>query len=132
MMMDNDFPVAMAGGKRFLEGYLPKLPITQKPQGYFREELGGERTYTQSGTNIPSFNVGQTYGQAEGGPVYEQLIAGSPSFDLRYPKTPGIGTENQSIEGIPNASPELIRKFVERKLRNPNGGQELPGFLKGA
>ena len=99
--MDNDFPVAMggfggspmqpidpeylrkmqqpatqpAGGfKKFLEEYLPKVPGTQKPQGYFREELGGERTYAQSGTDIPSFNVGQTYGQTEGGPVFSQTV----------------------------------------------------------
>ena len=69
--------------------------------------------------------------QAQANQFLNQFIASSPSFDLRYPKTPGIGSQNQSIEGIPNASPELIRKFVERKLKNP-GGQELPGFLKGA
>ena len=100
--MDNDFPVAMggfggspmqpidpeylrkmqqpvtqpAGGfKKFLEEYLPKVPGTEKPQGYFREELGGERTYAQSGTDIPSFQVGQAYGQKEGGPVYERTVA---------------------------------------------------------
>jgi hypothetical protein len=44
---------------------------------------------------------------------------------------PGIGANEQSIEGIPNATPELLQKYMERKLRNP-GGQELPGFLKGA
>jgi len=102
MMMDNDFPVAMAGFggsplqpidpeyrrkmqlpvtqpeggvKQFLEQYLPKVPGTQKPQGYFREELGGEKTYAQSGTDIPNFEIGQTYGQMEGGPVFSQLTA---------------------------------------------------------
>jgi hypothetical protein len=44
---------------------------------------------------------------------------------------PGVGTEQQSIEGLPNATPELLRRFVERKMKNP-GGQSLPGFLKGA
>lgn len=154
-MGDNDFPIAMAGQggspyeeldpemlrrlrqpatvppggfKDFLKQYLPKVPGTQKPQGYFREELEGEKSYAQSGTDIPSFQIGQEYEQKEGGPVFEQMIAGSPSFDLRFPKMPG----NQDIEGIPNASPELLRKFVERKLKNPDGGQELPGFLKKA
>lgn len=88
-MGDNDFPVAMGGvgssimqplgqeylRKKFLQDYLPKVPDTQKPTGYFREELGGERTYAQSGTNIPSFNIGQTYGQTEGGPVFSQTVA---------------------------------------------------------
>ena len=154
-MGDNDFPIAMAGQggspyeefdpemlrrmrqpatapaggfKEFLKQYLPKVPGTQKPQGYFREELEGERSYSQAGTDIPDFGIQQAYEQREGGPVFEQMVAGSPSFDLRFPKMPG----NQDVEGIPNASPEMLRKFVERKLKNPSGGQELPGFLKKA
>jgi hypothetical protein len=55
----------------------------------------------------------------------EQLIASSPSFDLRLPRLPG----NQDVQGIPNATPELLRRLQDRKIRNP-GGQDLPGFLK--
>jgi len=55
----------------------------------------------------------------------EQLISSSPSFDLRLPRLPG----NQDVQGIPNATPELLRRLQERKIRNP-GGQDLPGFLK--
>ena len=55
----------------------------------------------------------------------EQLIASSPSFDLRLPRLPG----NQDVQGIPNATQELLRRLQERKIRNP-GGQDLPGFLK--
>jgi len=55
----------------------------------------------------------------------EQLISSSPSFDLSLPRLPG----NQDVQGIPNATPELLRRLQERKLKNP-GGQELPGFLK--
>lgn len=155
MMGDTDFPIAMGGQggspyeeldpmmlrrlnqprtvpeggfKEFLKQYLPKVPGTDKPAGYFQQELEGSRSFAQSGTDVPDFGVGQAYEQREGGPVFDELVAGSPSFDLRFPKMPG----NQDVEGIPNASPEMLRKFVERKLKNPSGGQELPGFLKKA
>jgi hypothetical protein len=115
-MGDNDFPAMM----------------TNPAIGFLRSYLQGYQDYSQAGTNIPEMRLQEKYGQEQGGPfVSEQLISGSPSFDLRYPKMPGIGTKLQSIEGIPNATPELIRKFVDRKTKNP-GGQELPGFLKGA
>jgi len=159
-MMDNDFPVSFpnvasagqggspyepidpamlqrmqmpgtvpAGGfKEFLKQYLPKVPGTGKPTGYVREELEGSRSYSQTGTDVPDFSVGQQYQQREGGPIMDSMVAsGSPSFDLKMPKIPG----GQSAEGIPNASPEMLRRWVERKTKNP-GGQELPGFLKGA
>jgi len=54
-------------------------------------------------------------------------IAGGQSFDLNKPYVPG----GQSYEGIPNATPEMLRRLKKRKEKNP-GGQELPGFLKGA
>lgn len=54
-------------------------------------------------------------------------IAGGQSFDLNKPYIPG----GQSYEGIPNASPEMLRRLKERKVKN-KGGQDLPGFLKGA
>lgn len=114
--MGDDFPALMAN---------PRI-------GFLRGYVSGLQDYSQAGTNIPEMRLQNKYAQEQGGPfVSEQLISGSPSFDLRFPKMPGIGTEMQSIEGIPNATPELIRKFVERKTKNP-GGQELPGFLKGA
>jgi hypothetical protein len=55
------------------------------------------------------------------------MIANKPSYDLNQPYVPG----KQSYEGIPNASPEMLRRLQQRKVRNP-GGQELPGFLRGA
>jgi len=51
-------------------------------------------------------------------------IAGSPSFDLSYPKIPG-----RNVEGIPNANdPVMRKKLLDRFTKNP-GGQQLPGFL---
>lgn len=84
MMMDKDFPISMSekGGSstksfpEFLKQYLPKVPGTQKPHGYVREELEGERSYSQAGTDIPDFGVQQAYEQKEGGPVFEQMVAG--------------------------------------------------------
>lgn len=54
-------------------------------------------------------------------------IAQGQSFDLNQPYIPG----GQSYQGIPNATPEMLRRLQERKLKN-KGGQELPGFLKNA
>lgn len=54
-------------------------------------------------------------------------IAQGKSFDLNQPFIPG----GQSYEGVPNATPEMLRRLQERKLKN-KGGQELPGFLKKA
>lgn len=153
MMMDNDFPMISKETSNPRSPYdvykapdwaKPKYP--QQPQepekegpvknaaglGYLQEYVSGMNRYQQAGTDVPDFGMQTDYTQQSGGPLMEQtLLAGNPSFDLKFPKMPGIGTQNQSIEGIPNASPELLRKFVERKLKNP-GGQELPGFLKGA
>lgn len=114
--MDNDFPTMMAngGGRGFLQQY-----------------LRGFKDYNQAGTDIPERRQQLNYEQEAGSPLYgEQMISATPSFDLRFPKMPGIGTANQSTEGLPNATPELLRKFVERKMKNP-GGQSLPGFLQG-
>jgi hypothetical protein len=54
-------------------------------------------------------------------------IAQGQSFDLNQPYIPG----GQNYQGIPNATPEMLRRLQERKLKN-KGGQELPGFLKNA
>jgi hypothetical protein len=57
-----------------------------------------------------------------------ELVARSPSFDLGYPKIPG-----RDLEGIPNANdPVMKERLRQRLLRNPDGGQELPGFLQKA
>lgn len=54
------------------------------------------------------------------------LLAGSPSFDLSYPKIPG-----RNLEGIPNANDPVMReKLRQRLLRNPDSKEDLPGFLK--
>jgi len=52
-------------------------------------------------------------------------IAGSPSFDLSYPKIPG-----RNLEGVPNANDPVMRERLRgRLLKNPTGREELPGFL---
>lgn len=102
------------------------------PIGFLQSYTKGFEDYSQAGTDIPSLRLQDKYAQESGGPLFGQTsISANPSFDLSYPKMPGLGTEQQSIEGIPNATPELLRKLMERKIKNP-GGQELPGFLKGA
>lgn len=52
-------------------------------------------------------------------------LAGSPSMDANIPYIPG-----RNLEGVPNA--REMKDVLKRKyLKNP-GGQELPGFVKGA
>ena len=55
-----------------------------------------------------------------------QLLAGSPSFDMSYPR----GRMGDNFEGIPNANDPVMReKLRNRRLRNPAGKEDLPGFL---
>jgi len=110
MMMDNDMPKALG----FLQAY--KQGMSDYSQSSEPKDL------------IPNLRLQNKYAQEFGGPlVQENLVSGTPSFDLQMPKTP----MGQSFEGIPNASPEMLRRLMERKMKNP-GGQELPGFLRKA
>ncbi len=57
----------------------------------------------------------------------DALVAGSPSFDMSYPKIPG-----RDVEGINNANDPVMREKLRQKLlKNPNGTEQLPPFLKG-
>ena len=128
--MDNDFPTVMSGND-FLTSYLKKY--------------GGGEQYSQTGTDIPTFSVGRDFAGGEGtgippyfneevtaspgfGGQYQNLgeIAGTPSFDVNKPYIPG----QQDYTGIPNATPEMLRRLQERKTRKTGGQEDLPGFLK--
>jgi hypothetical protein len=101
----------------------------------WQELAAASRDYSQSGTDIPDFSAGSGGAFAAGsdfpgqgfGYQYQSpaMIAGSPSFDMNKPYIPG----QQDYTGIPNATPEMLRRLQQRKLVNP-GGQQLPGFLK--
>lgn len=54
-------------------------------------------------------------------------IASGNSYDLSQPYVPG----GQKYDGIPNATPDMLRKLKQRREKNP-GGQTLPGFLNKA
>tara|TARA_Y100000401_G_C8279611_1_gene202713 strand:+ start:96 stop:554 length:459 start_codon:yes stop_codon:yes gene_type:complete len=46
--------------------------------------------------------------------------------DLSYPR----GRRGDNFEGVPNANDPVMReKLRNRRLRNPAGGEDLPGFL---
>ena len=101
----------------------------------WQELAAASRDYSQSGTDIPDFSTGSGGAFAAGsdfpgqgfGYQYQSpaMIAGSPSFDMNKPYIPG----QQDYTGIPNATPEMLRRLQQRKMVNP-GGQQLPGFLK--
>jgi hypothetical protein len=101
----------------------------------WQELAAASRDYSQSGTDIPDFSAGSGGAFAAGsdfpgqgfGYQYQSpaMIAGSPSFDMNKPYIPG----QQDYTGIPNATPEMLRRLQQRKMVNP-GGQQLPGFLK--
>jgi hypothetical protein len=101
----------------------------------WQELSTGDQYYSQSGTNIPTYTEGAGGAFAAGsdfpgqgfGYQYQSpaAIAASPSFDMNKPYIPG----QQDYTGIPNATPEMLRRLQQRKMVNP-GGQELPRFLK--
>jgi hypothetical protein len=103
--------------------------FTRDPSTFLREYMSGGEKYSQSGTDIPPFEFSRSY---EGGagtgmePYFNEQIAGSPSFDMNKPYIPG----QQDYTGIPNATPEMLRRLQQRKTRNPGGQEDLPGFLK--
>ena len=102
----------------------------------WQELSAASQDYSQSGTDIPGFSTGSGGAFAAGsdfpgqgfGYQYQSpaMIAGSPSFDMNKPYIPG----QQDYTGIPNATPEMLRRLQQRKTRNPGGQEDLPGFLK--
>jgi|OM-RGC.v1.029076015 hypothetical protein len=107
--MSGDFPVMLSNS------------MASNPAGYLQMYVQGMKEHEQAGTDIPDFKVQQEYAQEQGGPLFQNYeVSGNPSFDVNMPYIPG----GRSFEGIPNASPEMLRRFQERKKLNP-GGQEL-------
>ncbi|MGA0190545.1 MAG: hypothetical protein ACO3LW_07025 [bacterium] len=78
MMIDNDFG-SLSPEHQFLAQYLPKVPNTRKPEGYYREFLSGNRKASMSGTGITPMSFSQSYRQKEGGPM---TIVNMPSQAL--------------------------------------------------
>ena len=48
------------------------------------------------------------------------------SYDLNEPYIPG----RQNYKGIPNATPEMLRKLQQKKIKNPGGKETLPPLAK--
>lgn len=91
--MDTDFP-AITPGRKFLLDFLPQVPVTEKPEGYFQEDLQGFRSASMTTPQTGPVGAAQQYGRREGGPIFgETVIAGSPSFDLTVPDIPALGPE---------------------------------------
>ena len=102
----------------------------------WKEFSAASQDYSQFGTDIPGFSTGSGGAFAAGsdfpgqgfGYQYQSpaMIAGSPSFDMNKPYIPG----QQDYTGVPNATPEMLGRLRDRRLRNPRGQEDLPGFLK--
>lgn len=92
------------------------MNMASNPAGYLQMYVQGMREHEQAGTNIPDFRVQQEYSQEQGGPLFQSYeVSGSPSFDVKMPYIPG----GRSFEGVPNASPEMLRRLQQRKIINP-------------
>jgi len=109
MMIDNAFPNALG----FLQAY-----------------TSGMSDYSQSGDVIPDLRLQNKYAQEFGGPLVEEnVISGSPSFDLFEPDVPALGPETpasmrrQQLEmlmpGHNQRRKDAIRKY---NLTNPFRG----------
>jgi len=48
------------------------------------------------------------------------------SFNLNEPYIPG----RQNYKGIPNATPEMLRRLKDKKIKNPGGKETLPPLAK--
>jgi len=102
--MAGDFPVMMNNSN------------LKNPIGYLQSYVQGMGAYGQKGPDIPDFRVQQEYAQQQGGPLLENYkVSGNPSFDVNMPYIPG----GRSFEGVPNASPEMLRRLQQRKIINP-------------
>jgi hypothetical protein len=100
MMGDTDFPTVMAN---------PGV-------GFLRSYLRGFEDYSQAGTDIPDLRLQEKYGQEQGGPlVSEQLISGSPSFDIQRGKG-ALGRRTGE---------QLLRLQQESGIQNEQLQQEL-------
>ena len=107
--MAGDFPVMMNNSNLAIN-------MASNPAGYLQMYVQGMREHEQAGTNIPDFRVQQEYAQEQGGPLFQSYeVSGSPSFDVNMPHIPG----GRSFEGVPNASPEMLRRLQQRKIINP-------------
>jgi hypothetical protein len=104
MMMDNDFPTAMANGGDSV--------------GFLREYLKGFQSYQQAGTDIPEQSFRTDYGQEQGGPLVARTIRYSPPNAIL--KTPHLDS--------PYMDQLIERGFKPLKAPGPKGPQ-LPGFL---
>lgn len=118
MMVDNDFPNALG----FLQAYKSVMS-----------------DYSQAGEAIPDLRLQNKYAQEIGGPlVQENLISGSPSFEI---ERPGYGlavspkmfrSEMERLypghnERRQNAVPNLLRKFgLASDLQAANQGPSTP------
>lgn len=106
--MLGDFPVMMNNSNLAMN-------MASNPAGYLQQYIQGVLKHTQAGTGIPDFRVQQEYAQEQGGPLFEEYkLSGNPSFDMNMPYIPG----GRSFEGVPNASPEMLRRLLERKIKN--------------
>ena len=97
MMMDNDFPMAMAGsGGSPYQPYVPPagpskptqpaegfeefrkkhgIKKSSDPSGYLQEYVAGMQGYSQEGTDIPDLRVQTDYAQKSGGPLVSEAVA---------------------------------------------------------
>ena len=97
--------------------------MASNPAGYLQMYVQGMLKHEQEGTDIPDFRVQQEYAQEQGGPFLQNYeVSGNPSFDVNIPYIPG----GRSFEGVPNASPEMLRRLQQRKQINPGGQQLFP------
>ena len=91
-MGDNNFPMTMANG----------------PMGFLQTYVEGMQNYEQAGDGIADFRLQNQYAQERGGPLMQQMIAGSPSFEIpggkshyRKPVLPGERSPEEDIPFIP-------------------------------
>lgn len=104
---------------RIAEGMLQAIGRAVEPKlrtMEYREERDGPATIEPIGPYNPDTDDSGV-----------ELLAGfQMPADISYPR----GRRGDNFEGIPNANDPVMReKLRNRRLRNPAGEQDLPGFL---
>ena len=101
--------------QRIAYGFMKAIDQFFKPRTMeYREERNGPLDIQP----IPRYEPGSDQGLI-------QLAGFDMPADMSYPHIPG-----RRLEGVPNANDPVMReKLRNRRLRNPAGGEDLPGFL---
>jgi hypothetical protein len=101
------------------------MHFTKDPSTFLREYMSGGEEYSQSGTDIPTFNLSRTYGGGTGmAPYFNEQISEAPRYirippDLDSPAVdrwmqehPGAGTRQTGPQDFLRNKQLMQQKYM--------------------